>query len=157
MEARQGTYRLGIPVRLDLVMHLCEGGCGSGGGWLHQRSVAGVARGVWGAGRVVGCAVVAWTRQYGRVAGGSIQTTRGRTGVRLWRWWWWRGPLGRRSGDHELETLLRRGQLRDVVFGVGATDVLLHGAVTLFLKAGGDVTTGVLAKAMGGASAGVGV
>jgi hypothetical protein len=56
-----------------------------------------------------------------------------------------------------LEALLGGGQLRDVVLGMGSTDVLLHGAITLFLKDAGNVTTDVLAKAMERCSAETGV
>lgn len=46
----------------------------------------------------------------------------------------WRRALARRRIDHELKGLLCRGQLGDVVLGVCAADVLLHGAVALLLK-----------------------
>lgn len=45
------------------------------------------------------------------------------------------GPLVGRRGDHQNEALLGRRELRDVVTGVGAPDVLLHGAVALLLEA----------------------
>lgn len=38
-----------------------------------------------------------------------------------------------RGGDHELEALFGSRELGDVVFGVGAADVLLHGAEALLL------------------------
>ena len=44
---------------------------------------------------------------------------------------WW--ALVGWGGDHELEALFGGRQLRDVVFGVGAADVLLHGAEALLL------------------------
>lgn len=43
--------------------------------------------------------------------------------------------LGRSCADHEVEALLRGRELGDVVLGMGAADVLLHGAVPLFLLA----------------------
>lgn len=43
------------------------------------------------------------------------------------------GSFVRRGGDHQLERLLRGRQLRDVVLGVGAADMLLHRAVLLLL------------------------
>ena len=46
----------------------------------------------------------------------------------------WRRTLAGRRAYHELERLLGRGKLGDVVFGVGAADVFLHGAVALFLR-----------------------
>jgi hypothetical protein len=50
----------------------------------------------------------------------------GRSGERRW-------SLLRRGVDHQHEALLGRGELRDVVLGMCAADVLLHGAVTLLL------------------------
>ena len=67
--------------------------------------------------------------------------------MRAWLLWW--RSLGRRGRDHQLEALLGSGQLRDVVLGMRSTDVLLHGAISLFLADAGNVTTYVLAKAMG--------
>lgn len=44
----------------------------------------------------------------------------------------------RRRVDHEQEALFRRRELRDVVLGVRSADVLLHGAVSFFLRIGGS-------------------
>jgi hypothetical protein len=41
--------------------------------------------------------------------------------------------LGRRI-DHEKKALFCGGELGDVVFGMGSTDMLLHGAISLFLE-----------------------
>ena len=48
------------------------------------------------------------------------------------------GDFVRGSVDHELERILGGGQFGEVVFGVCATNVLLHGAVTFFLASGGQ-------------------
>ena len=40
----------------------------------------------------------------------------------------------RRRVDHQRKALLGRGELRDVVLGVGAADMLLHGAISLLLQ-----------------------
>jgi len=38
-----------------------------------------------------------------------------------------------RGADHEQEALLGRGELGDVMLRMGAADMLLHGAISLFL------------------------
>lgn len=43
------------------------------------------------------------------------------------------GSLVRWCIDHGLEALLRRRQLREVVFGMGTADMLLHGTIPLLL------------------------
>jgi hypothetical protein len=43
------------------------------------------------------------------------------------------GPVARRGADHEQEALLRSGQLGNVMLGVRAADMLLHGAIAFFL------------------------
>lgn len=45
-----------------------------------------------------------------------------------------RRSLGGRGVDHQDEALLGRWELGDVVLGVGTTDMLLHGAISLFLQ-----------------------
>lgn len=57
--------------------------------------------------------------------------------LRLGRGLW---SLRGRGIDHELEALLRRRQLRDVVFRVRATDMLLHGAISFFLRSKSTVS-----------------
>jgi hypothetical protein len=49
------------------------------------------------------------------------------------------GALVWRGCDHELEALLGGWQLGDVVVGMGATDVFLHGAVSFFLLSWGQI------------------
>lgn len=42
--------------------------------------------------------------------------------------------MGRRGADHQLEALLGRRKLRDVIVWVCSTDVFLHGAKALLLE-----------------------
>lgn len=39
-----------------------------------------------------------------------------------------------RSGDHQQEALFGSRELRDVVVGVGTSNVFLHGPIALFLE-----------------------
>ena len=45
------------------------------------------------------------------------------------------GTVGRRCVNHEEKALFSSRELGDVTFRVSSTNVLLHGAVALFLKA----------------------
>lgn len=47
---------------------------------------------------------------------------------------WLLRSLGRRGVDHELKTLFGCRKLRDVMLWVCSSNVLLHGAITFFLK-----------------------
>ena len=60
-----------------------------------------------------------------------------------------RGSLGWRSRDHKLEALFCCRELRDIIFGVCSSNMLLHGTIPLFLPIQAFVTTDVLRKAMG--------
>lgn len=59
-----------------------------------------------------------------------------------------RRPLGWRSRDHKLEALFCCRELRDIMFGVCSSNVLLHGAIPLFLPIQTIVTTYDLQRAM---------
>jgi hypothetical protein len=61
-----------------------------------------------------------------------------------------RGSLGWRSRDHKLEALFCRRELRNIMFGVCSSNVLLHGAIPLFLPIQTIVTTYDLQRAMEG-------
>jgi hypothetical protein len=50
--------------------------------------------------------------------------------VRAWLWW---RSFGWRGTDHQLKALLGSWELRDVVFWVSSTNVLLHRSVALLL------------------------
>lgn len=63
------------------------------------------------------------------------------------------GDLMGRRRYHEVEAFLGRRQLGEIVFGVGSTDVLLHGAEPLLLCGAGivsNVECGLIGGAMGG-------
>ena len=59
----------------------------------------------------------------------------------------WRRSLGWRGIDHELEALLGRRQLRNVMLGMRSSYVLLHRAISFFLRPKTSVTMVVQDKA----------
>jgi len=62
------------------------------------------------------------------------RTKNARGSTRRGRGWGGRWSLGGRGVDHQDEALLGRWELGNVVFGVGTADMLLHGAISLFLR-----------------------
>lgn len=124
------THPFRLPVRVELVVvQLGEGGGGAG---RRQQGAAvvllRVPGGIWHA-RVISIVAMplicmCWHAVSGRPAVESVASGRNCLRGR---------SLGWRGIDHELEALLGGRQLRDVVFGMRTTDMLLHGAVALLL------------------------